>query len=227
LSMYKAVFLDFYGTLVHEDDVFIEEICQRILTSTVTSTQATTRDIGIYWWNSFSEKFHSSYGDNFKTQREIEISSLEDTIAFYQSSENPRELSEILFKHWQCPQLFEDAKPFLESIRTPIIILSNIDRDDIQSAIHHNGLSFENMITSEDVKSYKPRPEMFQKALKTYNLNPTEVLHVGDSLTSDVAGAQRAGIKVAWINRKNKVLPQNVSPDYVVRSLEELIPLLA
>ncbi|CAN7639591.1 HAD family hydrolase [Paenibacillus sp. LjRoot56] len=222
--MYKAVFLDFYGTLVHEDDVFIEDICQRILTS--TSTQTTTRDIGNYWWNSFSSNFQSSYGDNFKTQREIEISSLADTIAFYKSSENPKELSKILFKHWQCPQLFEDAKTFLESIRTPIIILSNIDRKDILSAIRHHGLSLDNMITSEDVKSYKPRPEMFQKALQKYNLHPTEVLHVGDSLTSDVAGAQRAGIKVAWINRRNKELPQSVSPDYVVNSLEELIPLL-
>lgn len=63
----------------------------------------------------------------------------------YKSSENPRELSEILFKHWQCPQLFEDAKLFLESNRTPIIILSNIDRKDILSAIHHNGLSLENI----------------------------------------------------------------------------------
>ncbi|NQX60649.1 HAD family hydrolase [Paenibacillus qinlingensis] len=223
--MYKAVFLDFYGTLVHEDDVFVEEICHRIMTS--TSLQTTIRDIGNYWWNAFSQNFQSSYGDNFKTQREIEICSLADTIAFYKSSENPRELSEILFKHWQCPQLFEDAKTFLERIRTPKIILSNIDRHDIQSAIHHNGLSFENMITSEDVKSYKPRPEMFQKALMTYNLHPSEVLHVGDSLTSDVAGAQRAGIKVAWINRSNKVLPQNVIPDYIVKSLEELIPLLA
>ncbi|KRE24895.1 HAD family hydrolase [Paenibacillus sp. Soil522] len=222
--MYKAVFLDFYGTLVHDDDVFIEEICKNILTS--TSIQTTTKDIGRYWWDSFSKTFYSSYGDNFKTQREIELCSLEDTIAFYKSYENPKVLSEILYDYWKYPQLFEDTNIFLGSISTPKIILSNIDRNDIQSAINHNGLSFENVITSEDVKSYKPRPEMFQKALAEYNLKPIEVLHVGDSLTSDVAGAQNAGIKVAWINRKNKELPQNYSPDYIVNSLNELIPLL-
>ncbi|MDQ8733551.1 HAD family hydrolase [Paenibacillus sp. LHD-38] len=221
--MYKAVFLDFYGTLVHEDDVFIEEICNKILTS--TSTRTTTRDIGRYWWESFTRTFYSSYGDNFRTQREIELRSLEDTIAFFNSTENPRELSEILFDHWQAPQLFEDANVFLRSFCTPKIILSNIDRNDIQSAINHNGLSFENIITSEDVKSYKPRPEMFQHALTAYNLRPLEVLHVGDSLYSDVAGAQKAGIKVAWINRKNKSLPENYSPDYIINSLQELIPL--
>ncbi|MEV5028804.1 HAD family hydrolase [Paenibacillus sp. LPE1-1-1.1] len=221
--MYKAVFLDFYGTLVHEDDVFIEEICQKILAS--TSAQTTAKDIGRYWWDSFSKTFYSSYGDKFKTQREIELSSLQNTIAFYNSTENPRELSEILFDQWQSPQLFEDTHIFLSSIRVPKIILSNIDRKDIQSAINHNGLSFENVITSEDVKSYKPRPEMFHQALAAFHLNPKEVLHVGDSLTSDVAGAQNAGIKVAWINRKNKTLPESYSPDYVINSLKELIPL--
>ncbi|MZQ86283.1 HAD-IA family hydrolase [Paenibacillus sp. 5J-6] len=219
--MYKAVFLDFYGTLVHEDEVYIEEICRRILTS--TSTRTTTQDIGKYWWNSFSKTFNASYGDNFRTQREIELRSLEDTIAFYNSSENPRELSEILFDHWQAPELFEDTNVFLSSISTPKIILSNIDRNDIQSAINHNGLSFERVISSEDVKSYKPRPEMFQQALASYNLSPLEVLHVGDSLSSDVIGAQNAGIKVAWINRKHKALPENYYPDYIINSLQELI----
>lgn len=95
-----------------------------------------------------------------------------------------------------------------------------------QSALNYNGLSFANVITSEDVKSYKPRPEMFQKALAEYNLNPLEVLHVGDSLTSDVVGAQRAGIKVTWINRKNKALPKNYSPEYIINSLKELIHML-
>lgn len=60
----------------------------------------------------FFKTFNSSYGDNFRTQREIELHSLEDTIAFYNSSENARELSAILFDHWRAPQLFEDTNVF-------------------------------------------------------------------------------------------------------------------
>ncbi|MWC27655.1 HAD family hydrolase [Paenibacillus sp. MMS18-CY102] len=223
--MYKAVFLDFYGTLVHEDDVYIEEICGRILKS--SPIPSTTREVGAYWWNSFSKAFQASYGDQFQSQREIERQALQDTIAFYQSLENPDELCEVLFGHWQSPQLFEDTMLFLEAIRVPAIILSNIDRHDILAAIQHNGLSFEHVITSEDVRAYKPRGEMFQQALTVLNLNPDEVLHVGDSLTSDVRGANNAGIKVAWMNRKNKQLPPAHSPDYTVNSLETLLPLLS
>lgn len=223
--MYKALFLDFYGTLVHEDDEYIEEICANILKS--SSTQATTREIGAYWWKAFSTRFVSSYGDHFMSQRDIEIHALEDTIDFYKSSLNPKELSQILFDHWQSPQLFQDTKVLLGSIKTPTIILSNIDRNDIEAAVRYNGLGFDNIITSEDVRAYKPRSEMFQEALRVSNFKPSEVLHVGDSLTSDVVGAQEVGIKVAWINRKYKECPHTYSPDYIIHSLDELIPLLS
>lgn len=67
---------------------------------------------------------------------------------------------------------------------------------------------------------------MCYKAFKLCNLKPDEVLHVGDSLSSDVIGAQNIGIKVAWINRKNKDLPQKYSPDFIINSLSDLLPML-
>lgn len=147
-------------------------------------------------------------------------------MAFYKSSENSKELCENLFKHWQAPPIFNDTSLLMERVKIPKIVLSNIDRNDIEAAINHHGLVFEYVLTSEDVKSYKPRPEMFLKALSTFSLQPQNVLHIGDSLSSDIAGAQSAGIKVAWLNRKNKELPSSFSPDYVISSFEELLPIM-
>jgi 2-haloalkanoic acid dehalogenase type II len=223
--MFKAVFLDFYGTLVHEDDVYIEAICKRIMAS--SKVKALTSEIGRYWWNSFSSQFHSAYGGEFKTQRHIELLSLEDTVACFDSNEEPGELSRILFQHWQTAPLFEDALAFLRAIQVPIVIVSNIDRGDIEAAIRHNGLDFDHIITSEDVRAYKPRPDIFREALKTLSLKPEDVLHVGDSINNDIIGAHNAGIRAAWINRKNKPTPQHCTPDYTVHSLNELIPLLS
>ncbi|MBD3920162.1 HAD family hydrolase [Paenibacillus sp. PR3] len=222
--MFKAVFLDFYGTLVHEDDVWIEAICNRILAS--SSVQATTGEIGRFWWDSFSSRFIPSYGNAFITQRKIELQALEETIAFFESTCNPEELCRILFNHWQAPPLFEDTVAFLRAIDVPPIIVSNIDRNDIEAAIQHNGLAFEHIITSEDARAYKPRADIFHQALHISNLKPEDVLHVGDSLTNDIIGAHNAGIRAAWINRKNKPTPQHCTPDYTVQSLTELIPLL-
>jgi FMN phosphatase YigB (HAD superfamily) len=178
-----VVFLDFYGTLVHEDDVFIAEICKCILST--SAIQTTTVDIGKYWWKSCSNDFYLSHGDNFRTQREIELRSLEDTISFFKSSADPIELSEILYDYWKSPTIFEDTRNFLENADITKVILSNIDRIDIQAAINKYELPLEHIYTSEDVRSYQPRPEMFQTALAEHNLNPDEVLHIGDSLSSD------------------------------------------
>lgn len=222
---FKAVFLDFYGTLVHEDDVFIKEICEKILLS--SAAPATLEEISKYWWETFSSLFQSSYGDTFQTQRQLELTALEETLTRFQSSEDASRLCEELFNYWQAPDIFPETKAFLAQLQLPIIIVSNIDRNDIEAAIAKHGFIFQHMITSEDVRSYKPRPHIFQQALEQFKLNANEVLHVGDSLLSDVGGAQQLGIKVAWINRKGKSLPPSCSPDHVVTSLTELLQILA
>jgi len=221
----KAVLLDFYGTLVHEDDLFIREICEKILHTSEVPT--TIEQISAVWWNIFSSKFQASYENTFQTQRQLELNALEETITAFQSTLDARQLCESLFHYWQSPDIFPDSKQFLAQLQLPTIIVSNIDRIDIEAAIAHHALSFQHVITSEDVRSYKPRPQMFQQALEQLNLKADEVLHFGDSLLSDVGGAQKLGIKVAWINRKGKTLPPNFSPDYVVTSLTQLLPILA
>ena len=54
-------------------------------------------------------------------------------------------------------------------------------------------------------------------------MTPGEVLHVGDDPEMDVLGAQRAGLRCAWINR-NAVnwQAEHEDPDYIVRDLHEL-----
>ncbi len=44
-------------------------------------------------------------------------------------------------------------------------------------------------------------------ALKKVNLQPDEVVHIGDSLSSDIKGASALGINTVWINRDGKVVP--------------------
>jgi len=106
------------------------------------------------------------------------------------------DIIKIQFEHWQRPKIFEYTKPFLQSVRgLTTLILFNIDTKDIHEGIRYHDIHFNDVITSEDVKSYKPNPELFQEALLRYNLDPIEVIHIGDSILSDVCGAQNVGIK--------------------------------
>jgi 2-haloacid dehalogenase/putative hydrolase of the HAD superfamily len=70
---------------------------------------------------------------------------------------------------------------------------------------------------------------MFRTALAKLGCAPAEVLHVGDSLGSDVAGAGRLGIDVAWVNAASRALPDSLErrPRHIVESVAEVLPLLS
>jgi 2-haloacid dehalogenase/putative hydrolase of the HAD superfamily len=218
--MVDAVLLDFYGTVVHEDDVVIDQICAAIHQS--STVQATPREIGRYWWATFADSFTHSYGDDFQTQRRLELASLIRTIEHFGARCDAGELSEPLFAYWERPPIFDDAVEFLDGVEVPVVVVSNIDRHDIETAIDHHGLAFDHVVTSEDVRSYKPRPELFAAGLKLVDCPHDRVLHVGDSLTSDVAGAQSLGIPVAWVNRAGRPSPDASRPTHEVASLADL-----
>lgn len=205
--MIKALFFDFYGTIVHEDGVVIDEITTIISN---TGNGANKLTIDNYWWKIFQELYMNSFGNNFKTQKELEIESLEMTLEKFESNASANELSHKMFEYWRKPPIFEDAAIFLKSCDIPYYIVSNIDTDDVVTAIHYHGLTPIKIFTSEDAKSYKPRTELFEMALKETNLNPQEVVHIGDSLNSDIRGASNLGINTIWMNRNKKEIPNGV-----------------
>jgi putative hydrolase of the HAD superfamily len=49
------------------------------------------------------------------------------------------------------------------------------------------------------------------------------ILFVGDDLKMDVMGAQSVGMSTAWLNRDGSSLVGNISPDYQITSLSELL----
>ncbi|QTF06747.1 5-amino-6-(5-phospho-D-ribitylamino)uracil phosphatase YigB [Brenneria izadpanahii] len=46
----------------------------------------------------------------------------------------------------------------------------------------------------------KPFADMYRLAAEKFNLPLSQILHVGDDLTTDVAGAVRCGMQACWIN---------------------------
>lgn len=60
--MVKAFFLDFYGTIVHEDGEVIKKITQIIME---TGKAGNTSEIDIFWWKEFQNMYTNSYGKEF------------------------------------------------------------------------------------------------------------------------------------------------------------------
>ncbi|MHC0038233.1 HAD family hydrolase [Pseudoneobacillus sp. C159] len=219
----KAIFLDFYGTVVHENEESLLEICHRIKQN--SDTKASVGEIGYYWTKEFNQLLTFSQGENFLSQRQVSTDSLKNTLEKFNSKANEEELLQLMFHHWKSPTIFTDAVAFFENNHLPVYILSNVDHLDITEAINLLHLKVDGVITSEHVKVYKPHQDMYHYALEMSGLSADEVLHVGDSLTSDVFGANRVGIKSVWLNRSRKPLSGDTQPDFIVEHLNEILML--
>lgn len=82
---------------------------------------------------------------------------------------------------------------------------------------------FDFIITSARVGAAKPHPRIFKHLLAATGADPARMLHVGDSLTADVRGAQATGITGVLIDRSGSVAAGDFP---IVRSLGEILALL-
>lgn len=227
----KAILLDFYGTVVEEDEAPVLLTCKEIVKA--SSKSVSLADVVAYWWNTFGDLFTDSYNSSFRMEKELGQLALISAIKFFDAKLDEEKLIEDLSEYWDeywgKPTIFPESRDVLAKINKhniPICLVSNIDNAVLDSALKYNQLKFDLIITSEDCRSYKPRPEMFQKALSILNLSNSEVLHVGDSLRSDVKGAKWMKIPVLWINRKKQPANQPEKPDFESFDLNGIVNLI-
>jgi HAD superfamily hydrolase (TIGR01450 family) len=71
----------------------------------------------------------------------------------------------------------------------------------------------------------KPEPHLFQVALQRLGLPPQAAVMVGDSIHSDIRGAQGVGLPTIWIAPPDAA-PGDVRPDLTIGSYAELLPVL-
>jgi 2-haloacid dehalogenase len=218
-----GVFLDMYGTLTTGDRAAVEATCQEIIRDTGLALSA--RELGITWGERFFAAMDHANGDSFRTLFRLEADTLSETMATLGVAVDPDPYVARLTAYWKSPPLQPEAEKFLAEFRTPICIVSNADRADIEAALAYHGLHVAGLVTSEDVRSYKPDPRIFEAALQLTGWRRTQVLHVGDSLHSDVGGARGVGLRTGWVNRAHRIHDiGNHEPDY---ELEDLMGLQA
>ena len=220
--MYQAVLLDVYGTLVHEDNAVLGPICEQIAKLAHVQTPV----VAELWWRLFRKASEESHGEAFRLQADLSRDTLAATLRHFKVAADADRLCEAQFEYWRRPPIFSDSLAFLHQVGVPVCLVSNIDRDDLHAALTHHDVEVAAVVTSQDARAYKPRPEPFELALKALGVTTSDVLHVGDSRTADIAGAGALGIRSAWINRSSRPLPAGPTPTHTASKLTELLPIL-
>lgn len=107
-------------------------------------------------------------------------------------------------------------------------LLTNGATDIQRRKIEGAGLAgyFDQVLISGDVGFGKPDLRAFEMILARLLAGVETALMIGDSLTTDVQGAQQAGMRAVWVNRSGKARRDGIVPDWEISSLEELSPIL-
>ena len=122
--------------------------------------------------------------------------------------------------------LFDEAHAVLDALgaRYAVGAITNGNAD-----VHYIGIGhyFDFVVTSAQAGHAKPKAEIFHAALTAAGVEAAHAVHVGDDPERDVKGANAVGMRTVWVNAEGNRWPGGPPPDAEIRTLSELVPLLA
>ncbi|KAB1948940.1 HAD family hydrolase [Micromonospora sp. ALFpr18c] len=218
--MYQAILLDLYGTLVHDDEGSVDDVCVQVADLIAVDPSA----IAAEWSRRLEASAEMAYGADFRTLADLTLGSLAEAVANFGASVDVEPICRKHLQSWRHPPLYDDSRPFLDAVKVPVCLVSDVDQDDLTAVLRCHGVAVAAAVTSEEARAYKPRPEPFQLALARLGLGAGDVIHIGNSASSDVAGAAALGIDTAFLDRAGDGLPPGVTATYTAATLTALLP---
>lgn len=219
--MLKAVFIDYTGTIIEEGGAFMQEIIMRVYKN---SSLDNPNDAVALWLKLLKKYEEHCYLESYINEDEIVDRALADCVEQIGLNDDLEQLHSLFQKFWIHAPLFSDVREFFEKCPLPIYIITNNGIRYVEESMKEKNLNYSGIISSDMVRAYKPHQELFEKALEISECKPNEVIHVGDSYSSDAEGAMAAGIKPVLIDRSKTKEAKNIT---VVHSLAEVIEYLS
>lgn len=146
-----------------------------------------------------------SAAEKFNTQYQV---SLGDTVVFY-----PNGLEVVQALKGKIPQ-------YAVTNGTKIAQDKKLKNSDL---IH----ILDGVFISEMVGVEKPGVGFFEKVFETIGeYDKSEVMIIGDSLTSDIQGGNNVGIVTCWFNPGGKKEETDLRIDYEIRNLDEVLKIV-
>lgn len=169
------------------------------------------------------------------TQARLRVARWEDLLAAHGFADtDPSEVADAYIRHLAAgSQLLEDAEPVMADLARDhhLALITNGIADVQRPRVAASGLTAhaEVLVISDEVGAAKPDAAIFDAAFAAMDApGREEVLMVGDSLTSDIAGGAAYGLDTVWFNPEGDFAdhPDGIRPTWEIARLTELPPLV-
>lgn len=186
----------------------------------------------------FWKTFHRFWNISTETLEEINLFHIFRDIFHQFSLDIPESLyPELVEAHYKPVSaqvtIYDDTYYTLASLRERGLRLAIVSNTVWPAYLHEQDLRrfdilefFDHLVFSSEVEVRKPHPRIFKFTLDSLAIEPQEAIFVGDRISEDVMGAQKAGMK--GILRKHPLRQGNgeIQPDAVIEQLSELLHVL-
>lgn len=222
---YKIICVDMFQTLANVD-TRIEHIWKRILKEQYTEELMKSYVDEVNY--KIINKFHDiNNKGEFRTLSDIFLEGFSEIFAENEVAYCPYDSTNIFIEEHSMSEPYHDSIEFIKRAKQnyKVCLVSDADIPMIEGLSDIFG--FDKIFISEEYKSYKGNPNstIFKSVLEYYNVEPAEVIHIGDS-SSDIIGAFNAGIDSCWLNRDSNTRRFSIEPTYEVKSLIDLLEII-
>lgn len=246
IKKYRAVFLDWDDTI--GDWNASSERAHRELYERYEWNKLTPFENWLNVYRAHNADLWDAYAKQQITREYLHIDHFLHPLCFF-SNQNKDQSTEQLRTH--CKKIADEyialttkyacLKPFARELveylssKYPITIVSNGYVETQYIKIEKSGLKpyLKYMVFSEEVGTAKPNPRIMQHAIECNSvslpdLQPLEVIMIGDNYSSDICGAKAAGIDAIWYVSPETTIDeeQKQAATYIVTDLREIMEIL-
>jgi 2-haloacid dehalogenase len=227
LNRFEILTFDCYGTLINWEDGILHCL-HRILAAHGKDTDDVTI---LQLYGDFEALAEQGEYRSYREVLQSVVRQFGEQLGFAPTEQEALSLPESLplWKPW--PDTVSALVELKNRFR--LAILSNVDDGLFAMTQPQLGVEFDQVITAQQARAYKPSLKIFQLALSRVGVPAHRILHVGQSLYHDVLPAQSLGLATVWVNRPSAragvgaVKAADAHPDLQVSSLAELAAVCA
>lgn len=226
LKQYEILTFDCYGTLINWEKGVLEALQPVLSSHQIQLSENEILELFAEFESNLEQQEYRTYKDVLKGV----VQSFGEQFEFTPSPTELNALSDSI-KHWEpFPDTVEALKRLKQ--RFKLAIISNVDDELFAFTAKHLQVDFDEIVTAQQVKSYKPSVQIFRVALEKIGLPSEKVLHVACSIYHDIVPANSLGLSTVWVNRRlgqegsGAYLPAQGRVDLEVPDLKSLTVML-
>ncbi|MBW4644274.1 MAG: haloacid dehalogenase type II [Goleter apudmare HA4340-LM2] len=226
LNQYKTLTFDCYGTLIDWESGILGAI-QRLLLAHNVNVVDHKQILQLF--AEFEAEIQQGEYIKYREVLGRVVEKFGERFGFEPTTKELNSLADSI-QYW-LP--FPDTVEALKSLKQKyqLVIISNVDDDLFADSAKHLEVEFDQIITAEQVKSYKPALNNFRVAITRINQPLNHILHIAGSIYHDIVAAKSLGLSTVWVNRKagqigvGAAVPTDAQDDLTVPDLKTLVTL--